>query len=74
MALNGTQKNLIEGLLKTYLDDILMINLDDAIRALNAVFQENISAEDETFFKEKIFGKMFNLFIEFYHTLVHKIE
>lgn len=53
MALNGTQKNLIEGLLKTYLDDILMINLDDAIRALNAVFQENISAEDETFFKEK---------------------
>ena len=53
VALNGTQRNIIEGLLKDYIDDILALNQSDAIKALQAVIAENVLAEEKALFEKQ---------------------
>jgi hypothetical protein len=47
MALNGTQKSIIESVLSTYLDNILMFNKSEALYALSVVYQEKISVDEQ---------------------------
>src|ERR1044072_2207805 len=51
-ALNGTQKNIIEGTLNFYLDDIAKLEPKAAIRALSAITQANLSHVDEELFEK----------------------
>ena len=51
IALNATQKNIIEGTLKFYLDGIVQVEQRIAIKALKAIFQINNNPEDIILFK-----------------------
>jgi len=53
MALNGTQKNIIEGVLNTYIDDILVLNKKEALNALNALLIGDISSNEYTLFEKQ---------------------
>jgi hypothetical protein len=48
--LNGTQKNIIEGTLNIYLEDIAKLKPSDAIKALKAVTGRRISPEEKEYF------------------------
>jgi hypothetical protein len=52
-ALNGTQKNLIEGTLSFPLEDIAALESSEATKALNAIIQEHISLEEIAYFQAK---------------------
>ena len=47
IAINGTQKNIIEGLLNDYIEDILELDQPDAIKALRAAVSDSISEKDK---------------------------
>jgi hypothetical protein len=52
-ALNGTQKNLIEGACKYYFESIDTLAIHERVKALKAIMADVISPEDEAYFKSK---------------------